>query len=254
MTCIFDPAPAAVAVAVPAGDLATIVHDLRSPAAFIAMGSRIIRDQWKELSDHERGTLLDRIAAAGDRLSRLAAQLLEAAGAGAGAVPAPFDVAELVRATVAEAAVTAGGPSGETLTGPATAPVITVTVDPGVPPASGDEAATWRVLGNLVSNALKFSPAGEPVAVAVTAGDGEVVVTVTDRGPGFLPADGERLFRRFSRLGPAGDGTGPAGNGLGLYIARTLVEAQHGRIWAESSPGEGATFGFALPAAGPGPA
>jgi signal transduction histidine kinase len=105
------------------------------------------------------------------------------------------------------------------------------------------------VIVNLVSNALRFTPEGS-VQVRVEAGANDVAVRVTDTGLGFAADQGERLFRQFSRLHPSVHG----GTGLGLYIARAIVEMHGGSISARSDgPGKGATFEFRLPRLAPGP-
>nr|WP_255449920.1 MULTISPECIES: ATP-binding protein [Myxococcaceae] len=95
----------------------------------------------------------------------------------------------------------------------------------------------------MVSNAIKFTPPGGSIRVQVAAEPGAVHFRVQDRGAGFPEAAKERLFERHWQATP-GHGQGL---GLGLYIARALVEAHGGRIRAESAPGEGSTFHFTLP-------
>jgi signal transduction histidine kinase len=104
------------------------------------------------------------------------------------------------------------------------------------------------VITNLVDNAMKYSPVGSDVTMAVELHDGEAIVSVTDQGPGISPQDRERIFEKFHRL-DTGDSKETYGYGLGLYICRRLVEAMDGKIWVESQPGEGATFKIALPLA-----
>jgi signal transduction histidine kinase len=101
-----------------------------------------------------------------------------------------------------------------------------------------------QVLQNLIGNAVKHVPAGGEVVVRVEAGEGEVLLTVRDDGAGIAPEHLPYLFDRFYR---AGSGTGIPGLGMGLYIARMLVEAHGGRIWVESELGRGSTFLVALP-------
>ena len=124
---------------------------------------------------------------------------------------------------------------------------IHLEVPEGLPPVSADPNRLERVLVNLLSNALKYSPPGTPVTVSFQRRDGEVVTSVTDRGPGIPPEEIPNLFQRYYRGAAARDRDG--GLGLGLYIARTLVEAHGGRIWVESEPGKGSTFSFSLPVA-----
>jgi signal transduction histidine kinase len=103
-----------------------------------------------------------------------------------------------------------------------------------------------QVLTNLVENAAKYaSPKG--MAVEGAAGNGEVSVSVSDRGDGIPPSDLQRVFSKFFRRAE----TRPTGSGLGLWISRGLVEAHGGRLVAESVVGEGSTFRFTLPVAPP---
>jgi PAS domain S-box-containing protein len=103
------------------------------------------------------------------------------------------------------------------------------------------------ILANLLSNALKYSPAGSPVALDVFADGDRVVTTVADQGPGIPPGDRERIFEKFTRLGD--HLTRPQqGVGLGLYIARRSLDEMGGEIWCDETPGGGARFGFSLPA------
>jgi two-component system, OmpR family, sensor kinase len=108
--------------------------------------------------------------------------------------------------------------------------------------------ATKVALANILDNAVKFSPAGGRVRVAVTAPDGEAVIAVSDTGPGVAPEDAERLFQPFYR-GKASRAAGVPGVGLGLAISRVLVQRQGGRISLDASDKEGATFSVHLPRA-----
>jgi len=109
-----------------------------------------------------------------------------------------------------------------------------------------DAVQIQRVLANLIENALKFSPPGTRVQVRVNATRAEAIVRVVDQGPGLPPDQLDRVFSAFYR-GPGA--TSAAGAGLGLAIARGFAEANGGRVWAESRPGQGATFALALPVA-----
>jgi NtrC-family two-component system sensor histidine kinase KinB len=113
-----------------------------------------------------------------------------------------------------------------------------------LPPVMADPARLERVLLNLLSNALKFSPPDRKVILQAHKTDGEITISVSDQGEGIAPEDCSRLFRRFFQVkGPRSS----KGIGLGLYISRLLVEANGGRIWVEGKLGEGSTFYFTLP-------
>jgi signal transduction histidine kinase len=104
-----------------------------------------------------------------------------------------------------------------------------------------------RVIANLVSNALRYTPAGGTVRLTAVRQANHVVVTVQDSGPGFAPNDLERVFEQFYRGEEARSRTSGSGAGLGLAIAKGIVTAHNGRIWAENAPEGGAIVGFSLP-------
>ena len=110
----------------------------------------------------------------------------------------------------------------------------------------GDRFRLGQVIGNLLSNALKYSPADSTVEVVVESEGGEAVVSVVDSGDGIPLSEQERVFDRFHRL-ENGLTRQTGGTGLGLYIAKRLIEAMSGRLWLVSRPGEGSTFSFSLP-------
>jgi signal transduction histidine kinase len=119
---------------------------------------------------------------------------------------------------------------------------LAVEGDGEVVEADGDRLR--QVLSNLIENAIKYSPAGSEVRVAIWHDDAEVGATVTDRGMGIPDGELEQVFDRFYRSDSArSDG----GSGLGLAICRTIVDAHGGRIWAVSEEGRGSSFSFALP-------
>jgi len=108
-----------------------------------------------------------------------------------------------------------------------------------------DDGYVTQILRNLISNAVKYSPVDHPVVVTLAAEPDAVVVSVLDRGPGFPAETGPDAFRLFYRNPDVGARV--PGTGIGLYVARALVEAQGGRIWLRNRPGGGAEVGFELP-------
>jgi signal transduction histidine kinase len=110
-----------------------------------------------------------------------------------------------------------------------------------------DEDAVQTVLDNLIDNALKYSlPETQIDVAAERGGEGHAVISVEDEGPGIPPGQQTRVFERFYRVNGS-DAQRVYGHGLGLYIARRLVEAMRGQIWVESEEGEGSRFAFTLP-------
>jgi CheY-like chemotaxis protein len=113
-------------------------------------------------------------------------------------------------------------------------------------PCWADGERVTEVLENLVANAVKYSPDGGPIGLQVRAEGETAVISVSDRGIGIAPTDITRLFRPFSRVRDQCT-QGIEGFGLGLYICERIVRAHGGRLWVESTPGEGSTFSFSLP-------
>lgn len=117
-----------------------------------------------------------------------------------------------------------------------------------LPDVLGDEERLRRVLANLLDNAVKFTPKNGRIALTAVADDQEVRVTLTDNGPGIVPADRERIFQRFAQAGSGN--TRQRGFGLGLVYCRLAVMAHNGRIWVEDTEdGVGSRFVFTLPVA-----
>jgi signal transduction histidine kinase len=110
----------------------------------------------------------------------------------------------------------------------------------------GDVHRLRQVLSNLIDNAVKYSADGEDVVVRARAADGDVLVAVSDRGPGIPLEQQHLIFEKFGRAGIDG-GSAKPGSGLGLYISRAIVEAHGGSLDVESTPGRGATFTLSLP-------
>jgi signal transduction histidine kinase len=108
-----------------------------------------------------------------------------------------------------------------------------------------DEERVLQLIDNLVGNALKFTPSGGRVSIAGYVGDGQLRVAVADTGPGIPEEQRSRLFDRFWQA----RGTDRRGLGLGLAIAKGIAEAHGGRLWVDSTVGEGSTFQFAMPLA-----
>ena len=219
--------------------LALISHDLRGPLTAIGGYAHWLRRQIEhEPGNHERWfDAVEEIEAGAQRMSTMIAALLESSQLEAGTTHLdlePANLADVVRASVLRA-VDPDDQGRLIVTAPDT---VLARIDPG---------QIERVLANFIQNALKFAPPSGPIRVAVLSGDEELIVSVSDEGPGIAPDSVHRLFHRYQRLAPE---SGTEGHGLGLYIARLIVEAHGGRTWAESEPGKGSTFSFALPGIG----
>jgi two-component system phosphate regulon sensor histidine kinase PhoR len=123
---------------------------------------------------------------------------------------------------------------------------LEITVPPQLPAVRGDAALLRDVLQNLLDNAIQYTPARGHISVSATAGPREAVVTVADTGIGIPLADSERIFERFYRV-DAARSREAGGTGLGLSIAKHIVEAHGGKLWVESTVGQGSRFSFSLP-------
>ncbi len=217
-----------------------VAHDLRTPLTVSSGYAELLYERWADLGDDDRREFVDKIRQSLGRLDGLVTDVLEVARLESGTSRfdiRPLDIGDVVR-TAAEETCTF-----ETHVG------CDVVVDDDVPQVHADHDALMRVLTNLLSNAVKYSPPDARVCVHVSYDSPAVTVSVRDRGPGIQASDQSKLFQKFSRLAPSSSGTHPRGTGLGLFICKSLVEAWGGRVWVESAPGHGSTFGFTVPAA-----
>lgn len=214
--------------------LRAVSHDLRTPLASIKAAATSLLDDDVVFTPSDRAALLEAIDAEVDRLDRVVANLLDASRLGASAVAVhavAVDLDDLVPALLRSAG---WGDAG-----------FVLDVAPGLPAVLVDPGLLERVLANLISNALRVCPA-QDIRVAASALGSQVELRVVDHGPGVEPAQHELLFEPFQRLG---DGPGSDGVGLGLSVARGLVEAMGGRLTPETTPGGGMTMVVALPVA-----
>lgn len=122
---------------------------------------------------------------------------------------------------------------------------VQVDLPKGLPPVSADAGLIRLVIRQIAGNALKYSQPGAPITVRARTDDAGVIISVADTGPGIPPEEQSRIFEEYYR-GKYGRGH-LTGMGMGLPIARQVVEAHDGRVWVESQAGEGATFSFSLP-------
>jgi len=113
------------------------------------------------------------------------------------------------------------------------------------PVVTGDETRLEQVLSNLVSNGIKYSPQGGEIIINGQVRPSQVIICVSDQGPGVAPEDIPHIFDRFYRSSIAKRTT--KGAGLGLYLARAVIEAHGGRIWVDPRPGDGARICFSIP-------
>ncbi len=215
--------------------LGIAAHDLRNPLGVILGYAEMLRDE--EFPRSEAVEMAGKVVVAGERVRDLVAGLLEVSAAEAGRVSLerrPCDLHGIAR-KVADTQAPAAARKQIRLRVEGTPVFVT-----------GDPGAIEQVLENVVSNAVKFSPAETTVLISVQPDGGAGVVDVEDQGPGISAADRERLFAKFSRLSARPTG-GESSTGLGLSIVKTLTEAMGGEVSLESPPGRGARFRVRLP-------
>jgi signal transduction histidine kinase len=214
--------------------LKAITHDLRAPLNAICLQAHLVA---RGSGGPERAPEHGRhIVKSCERMSEMLQDLAESALLEAGRLPlspqpialAPFTEELLDRLQ--------GGLDVER---------VRLALEPGLPRVQADPRRLERILVNLLSNALKYSPAKAEVEVRAAAVERAVRISVADSGVGITPEDQAHLFERWFRARGA---RRPEGLGLGLYITRLLVEAQGGRVHLESAPGQGSTFHVTLPA------
>jgi two-component system, OmpR family, sensor histidine kinase KdpD len=125
------------------------------------------------------------------------------------------------------------------------AQAILISIPHCLPPVMADPVLLERVIVNLTANALRYSPAASPPELTASARGDRVELRVADHGPGVLPADRDRIFKPFQRVG---DIASPTGVGLGLTLSRGLTEAMRGTVEPEETPGGGLTMTISVPA------
>ena len=218
--------------------LANMSHELRTPLNAILGYTELIADGIYGEVPETIGGVLERVQASGRHLLGLINAVLDLAKIEAGQLTLTLEAyspREVVQAVVS---------ATESLAA-AKGLVLRVEAPGDLPAGRGDEQRLSQVLLNLVGNAIKFTPSGE-VRVRASVGGGDLLVSVSDTGPGIEPAQQARVFEEFQQAD--GSGTrGKGGTGLGLAIARRIVELHGGRIWVESAPGQGSTFSFTVP-------
>jgi signal transduction histidine kinase len=213
-----------------------VSHELRSPMATVIGAARTLEARWRELQPAQREAFLALIADETSRLATLIGDVLDTSRIDAGTFSYTFadvDLAELVHESVANASLA----QDEV---PIVAELSAVSV------VRADPERLRQVLSNLIENAVKYSPAGVPVAVHLGARNSSVVIAVSDEGPGIVADDQRLIFEKFGRVSRSGALSKP-GTGLGLYIARSIAEAHGGTLDVASVPGRGATFTLTLP-------
>jgi K+-sensing histidine kinase KdpD len=213
-----------------------VSHELRAPMASIIGCATTLRERWRELQPDQRESFLALISDETTRLSTLIGDVLDTSRIEAGTFTYVFsdvDLADLVRETAAMVELGHDEVSVKTR------------LERKLPVVQGDRERLRQVLVNLLTNAAKYTVAGDEIEVHAGSTNGLVTVTVRDHGPGIPSEQHALVFEKFGRLNHGGKSK--PGAGLGLFIARSIAEAHGGALEVRSAPGRGATFRLSLP-------
>jgi len=217
--------------------LATVSHELQTPISIIkAYASTLGRPdvRWDEQTIKDK---VHAIEEESDRLSELVSKLLYTSRLDSGEfslnkllLDLPKEAQKVARMFAARAEIHS----------------LEVDFPPDFPPVSADPEKIEVIMTNLLDNAVKFSPQGGKITIKGESSENQVLISIADEGIGVPLRDRDRIFDRFYRV--EDDSTkSTKGTALGLYICKTLIEAQGGRIWVESELGKGSRFTFSLP-------
>ncbi|MCB1204657.1 MAG: HAMP domain-containing histidine kinase [Verrucomicrobiae bacterium] len=216
--------------------VAMVSHEFRTPLGVTMSALELLRHHRARLDQEKQGELLDDIFSATLRMSGLMEQILLLGRAESGKMkrnPSPLDLPVLVRRVISETLASVG-----------TDHPVDSDFEGDLNPVSLDENLFRLMLGNLVSNAVKYSPEGGPVHVSVSREEDRIELKISDQGIGIPEADQPRLFEAFHRATNVGE---ISGTGLGLLLVKRCVEMHGGSITFTSRPGNGTTFRIVLP-------
>jgi two-component system sensor histidine kinase KdpD len=213
--------------------LSSVSHDLRTPLAAIIGSADTLLRMGDDLAAEKRKELIQSIRGEAERLNQIVRNVLNMTRLESGAIQVHKEWQSLEEITGAVIDRLSDRLNGHTLN---------VQIPGDLPLIPFDPLLMEQVLTNLLENALRYTPPGTAIELTARVQDAEVLVELTDRGPGILEGQQEHIFDKFTRGGVPGGGVG-----LGLSICRVIIEAHGGRIWAENRPGGGAVFRFTLP-------
>ncbi len=218
--------------------VATVSHDLKNPISVVQGAVHWLAQP--TVTEEKRTEMVQRIQRSADRMSMLVGQLLELGKleSGMGLQFEDVDLSPILQEVLDEF-----GDQAE--------PKM-LTLQLGVPPflqVHADPERVRQALSNLISNAIKYTPEGGPITVEAIQKDDHALVKVQDTGIGITPKDQPYVFDKFYRVDTS-DTEEIEGSGLGLAIVKSIIVGHNGRVWLESTPGQGSTFSFTLPLAG----
>jgi two-component system sensor histidine kinase KdpD len=215
--------------------LNSISHDLRTPLSSITGALSSLRDEKNPWNSESRTELIDLAWEEAGRMNRFVSNLLDMTRLEAGALrmkKEPYDVQDLLGSCLASLEPRLKGRRAK------------INIPPDLPLVPMDSVLMAQVMGNVLDNALKYSPPGGMIEVAARVRENRLEIEVADQGPGIPEEYLTQVFHKFSRITRA---HGAGGIGLGLTISKGIVEAHDGKIWAENRPGGGLKIVFTLP-------
>jgi signal transduction histidine kinase len=215
----------------------TLSHELKTPLTSIIAAAGLLAEEL-ESSDRSHQKLIQTIIQNANNLETRLAELLDIVKTGSGELQLqlePVDMKSLILGTCQQISPLLRGKRQK----------LNTELPDAVPIIHGDGQRLEQVLLNLLNNAAKFTPDGGNILVRVRKNDADLIIDVRDNGIGIAREEQSRLFKPYSRL--SSDRQRHPGLGLGLALAKQVVELHGGKIWVESEPGKGSTFSFSLP-------
>lgn len=216
----------------------TLSHELKTPLTSIIAAAGLLAEELEAGGDSSHRKLIQTILRNASTLETRLAELLDTVKTGAGEIQLqmePVDITSLLRGTGMQISPLIQGKGQH----------LDIDLPSSLPIIRGDGQRLEQVVLNLLNNATKFSEEGSNILLKARSRDTEIVVEVHDSGIGIAPEEQPRLFKPYSRLDA--DRQRHPGLGLGLALAKQVVELHGGRIWVESEPGKGSVFSFTLP-------
>jgi signal transduction histidine kinase len=216
----------------------TLAHELKTPLTSIIAASGLLAEELENIADKSSRKLIQTIIQNAATLEKRLAELLDTVKTGSGRIQLqlePVDMKSLIQGTCVQIAPLLQGKEQK----------LTTDLPPALPLIRGDGPRLEQVMLNLMTNAVKFTPPGGSISIRVKEQDAVLVVAVKDNGIGIAKEEQSRLFKPYSRI--SADRQSQPGLGLGLALAKQVVELHGGKIWVDSEVGCGSTFAFSLP-------
>lgn len=214
--------------------ISTISHELRTPLFSIQGFAKILLEE-TELEPETRSEFLTRIQRQAHQLSEMVSNLLDISKFDEGKLELSREPVSMRDLTYQMILKLQGFAHQQEIS-------LESNLPPSLPPVIGDRQRLEQVLTNLIGNAIKFTEAGGQVMISATTTESEIMIEISDTGQGMPPEVEERIFSKYYHTH-----TQLSGSGLGLHIAKKIIDGHGGRIWAESELGQGSTFRFTLP-------